>query len=646
MSKLSKNKKNEKRQVFESRLTDYDIHLFREGTHYRLFDKLGSHVQGSDHDKGVYFAVWAPEADYVSVICDYNSWNSGANTMIPRNDSSGIWETFIPGLQVGALYKYHLRNRHTGQTFEKADPFAKMSETPPLTASVVYSSSPVWRDKHWMQTRGENKAISIYEVHLGSWLKAADNKKNFLSYREITPLLIEHVQKMGFTHVELMPVTEHPFYGSWGYQTLGYFAPTSRYGSPDDFAWMVGQFHQSNIGVILDWVPSHFPEDLHGLYRFDGSALYEHEDPRRGFHPDWKSAIFNYGRNEVRSFLISSAFFWLEHFHIDALRVDAVASMLYLDYSRPPGEWLPNQHGGNENLEAIAFIQQLNKAIYAHFPDVHTIAEESTAWPGVTKPVHLGGLGFGMKWMMGWMHDTLTYFSKDSIFRKYHQNQLTFSINYAFTENFCLPLSHDEVVHGKQSLLEKMPGDDWQKFANLRLLYTYMFTHPGIKLLFMGDEFGQRKEWNHDTELDWHLTTMPGHGGLMKCVADLNSLYVKLPELHELNFSYGGFEFIDIKDNENSVISYLRKSSNEKDHLLIVLNLTPVPREMYATGIPANVPYEVIFSSDQIYYGGSGYPYPAIYTNRSEPIHGKNSSLLLTLPPLAGIILKPLKKLP
>ena len=626
-----------------SRITELDVYLFKQGKHYKLYEKLGSFQEKVNGIDGCYFSVWAPNGSYVSVICDYNYWDNSKHPMQARWDGSGIWEAFIPNAKKGMAYKYYIVNKDTGIAYEKFDPFSIAQETPPKTASLISSLDFKWSDKKWMNKRGTQKAFSIYEVHLGSWMKVPEEGNRFLTYIELADKLVKYVSEMGFTHVEFMPITEHPFYGSWGYQTTGYFAPTSRYGSPNDFAFLIHSFHKADIGVILDWVPSHFPEDAFALNFYDGTHLYEHSDPRKGFHPDWKSSIFNYGRFEVRSFLISSAIFWLDKFHIDAIRVDAVASMLYLDYSRKEGEWIPNEFGGNENLEAISFLKEFNEAVYAQFPDIHTIAEESTAWPGVSKPTSMGGLGFGMKWMMGWMHDTLEYFKLESIHRKFHQNQITFSIHYAFTENYCLPLSHDEVVYGKKSLLEKMPGDDWQKFANLRLLYTYMYTHPGIKLIFMGGEIGQRTEWNHEKSLDWHLLQHHSHKGLQESLKELNQIYKNTPVLSENIFSSAGFEFLDFSDTENSVVSYFRKAENKNDFVLVVLNFTPVVRENYILGVPVNMDYEEIYNSDNEKYWGSNVKNYTTIKAIENPSHGRPFSLSLTLPPLAAIIIYPKK---
>ncbi len=624
-----------------SLFTDFDIDLFKSGKHYRLYEKLGSHLIEVDGEKGVYFAVWAPSAKSVSVVGDFNYWLEGDHRLNVRWDSSGIWEGFIPGLDQGTLYKYKIRSNNNDVVTEKADPFARLCETPPNTASVVWQSDYKWKDKKWMGYRKEKNGLdrpySVYEVHLGSWKRKGDN--NFMSYLDLADDLVEYVKEMGYTHVEFMPIMEFPYDPSWGYQLTGYFAPTSRFGKPEDFKVLVDKFHQNDIGVILDWVPSHFPEDAHGLGYFDGSHLYEHPDRRRGYHPDWKSLIFNYGRNEVRAFLISNALFWLDQFHVDGLRVDAVASMLYLDYSREEGEWEPNMFGNNENLEAISFIRELNEEIYRNFEGVQTIAEESTAFTGVSRPVYLGGLGFGMKWMMGWMHDTLEYFKKEPIYRKHHQNDITFSMTYAFTENFMLPFSHDEVVYGKQSLLYRMPGDEWQRFANLRLLFGYMFTHPGTNLMFMGAEFGQSSEWNFQQSLDWHLTQYDFHSGVQELVKDLNALYRTSPALYEKQFSSEGFEWIDYGDHENSVLTYIRKGHDKKNDLVIACNFTPVPREDYRMGVPKATKYKEIFNSDGQKYGGSGIANSEIKTTRT-PWHGRKNSVVVTIPPLSVIILQ------
>jgi 1,4-alpha-glucan branching enzyme len=561
-----------------------------------------------------------------------------------RWDGSGIWEGFAPGIAAGEVYKYNVVSKLENYDVEKGDPFAYFWETPPRTASKVWDLNYDWGDDEWMENRYKsnslNSPISTYEVHLGSWKRVPEERDRFLSYRELAPQLAGYVKEMGFTHVEFLPITEHPFYGSWGYQTLGYFAPSSRYGTPQDFMYLVDCLHQNGIGVILDWVPSHFPSDEFGLVYFDGTHLYEHADPKKGFHPDWKSYIFNYGRNEVRAFLLSSALFWLDKYHIDGLRVDAVASMLYLDYGRKQGEWIPNQYGGKENIEAIDFIKKLNEAVYLSHPDVQTIAEESTAWPMVSRPAYVGGLGFGMKWNMGWMHDTIDYFSTDPLYRRYHQNQLTFSIWYAFTENFFLSLSHDEVVYGKGSLLRKMPGDDWQKFANLRALFGYMFGHPGKKLLFMGGEFGQWNEWYHEASLDWHLLEYPSHQGVKKWVQDLNQLYRNEPAMHELDFSIDGFEWIEFRDSANSIISFIRKCKSTNDIILIVCNFTPVPRYNYRVGVPRGGFWREVLNSDASLYGGSGHGNVGGAEAIPIPIHRRYDSISLTLPPLGVLFFK------
>ena len=627
-----------------SLLTDHDIYLFKEGSHFSLHDKLGAHPLDHEGVKGTLFAVWAPGAERVSVIGEFNGWNKDAHPLSARWDGSGIWEGFIPGVGAGAFYKYHVVSRHAGYSADKGDPFAFCWEAPPRTASIVCDLAYRWGDDAWMQERGRANGLaapmSVYEVHLGSWRRSVERNNGFLTYRELADVLTAYVKEMGFTHVELLPVMEHPFYGSWGYQTTGYFAPTSRYGSPQDFMALVDHLHRNGIGVILDWVPSHFPSDEHGLAYFDGTHLFEHEDPRQGFHPDWRSYIFNYGRHEVRSFLVSSALFWLERYHADGLRIDGVASMLYLDYSRKEGEWVPNQYGGKENIDAITFLRRLNEEVYRRFPDVQTIAEESTSWPMVSRPVYLGGLGFGLKWNMGWMHDTLDYFSADPVFRKYHHNQLTFSIWYAFFENFMLSLSHDEVVHGKGSLLTRMPGDDWQKFANLRLLMGYLYSHPGEKLLFMGMEFGQRGEWDHEKSLDWHLLQYPSHESLRTWMKHLNILYRAEPALHELDFVNDGFAWDDISDWEQSVVSFLRKGKNPGDTLLVVINLTPVPRHGYRLGVPAAGYWREVLNSDALEYGGSGQGNFGGVSSGPDPMHGHAQSLSITLPPLGMVIFK------
>lgn len=621
-----------------------DIELFQEGMHDRLYEKFGSHAVSYEGVDGTYFAVWAPNAAFVSVIGDFNGWNGYSHTLFPRWDKSGIWEGFIPNFEEQQLYKYFIRS-NSGEELRKGDPFANLWEVRPKTASVTTNLKYKWKDAAWMKARGAKQTLqspfSVYELHLGSWRRPdLNNHEVFYSYKEITAMLVPYVKEMGFTHIELMPIMEHPFDGSWGYQLTGFYAPTSRYGTPQDFMAMVDAFHHAGIGVILDWVPSHFPYDDHGLYRFDGTHTYEYADMRKGFHPDWNSYVFNYARNEVRSFLLSNALFWLDKFHIDGLRVDAVASMIHLDYSRKAGSWEPNEHGGNENLEAISFLKNLNTTIYERFPDVQTIAEESTSFYGVSRPVFMGGLGFGMKWMMGWMNDTLDYFKKDAYFRKWYHNQITFSIMYAFSENFMLPLSHDEVVHGKSPLIYKMPGDDWQKFANLRLLYSYMFTHPGTKLLFMGGEFGDTKEWNYKSELNWDLLKHSSHAGLQQYVKALNQLYTTEPVLFENQFDQHCFEWIHLADQENSIIVYARKGVNG-EVILVALNMTPVPREEYPIGIPWEHSFKEILNSDAPAFYGSGVVNKGTIKPKAGQ-HGKPYDIILRLPPLGATILKSL----
>ncbi|ARV15154.1 1,4-alpha-glucan branching protein GlgB [Polaribacter sp. SA4-12] len=626
-----------------SLFTEFDINLFQAGKHYRLYEKFGSHIITVDGVKGTYFAVWAPSAKSVAVIGDFNFWLEGEHHLNVRWDGSGIWEGFIPNIGKGTIYKYKIRSANNDVTTEKADPFARRCEHPPKTASEVWEDDYSWNDKKWMKNRKKNNALdapySVYEVHLGSWKKQVEEGR-FLSYRELAEDLVNYVEEMNFTHVEFMPIMEYPYDPSWGYQLTGYFAPTSRFGFPDDFKYLVDKFHEKGIGVLLDWVPSHFPSDDHGLGFFDGSHLYEHPDRRKGYHQDWKSLIFNYGRNEIKAFLISNAIFWLDQYHADGLRVDAVASMLFLDYSREEGEWEPNEFGGRENLDAIAFIKEMNAAVYEAFPDVQTIAEESTSFPQVSRPIYDGGLGFGMKWMMGWMHDTLDYFAKESVYRKHHQNELTFSLNYAFTENFMLPLSHDEVVYGKKSIVEKMPGDEWQKFGNLRLMYSLMYTHPGTKLLFQGGEFGQTSEWNFNGSLDWHLLEYDVHKGAQTLVKELNKLYKKEPALHQKQFSAEGFEWIDHGDHENSVMSYVRKGVNEKDNVVIILNLTPVPRENYRIGLPKAGTLKEVFNSDAKKYNGTGNYTNKKLTSSQKEWNGRENSIELNLPPLGMIAYK------
>ncbi len=627
-----------------SLLTSYDVYLFRQGKHFRLYEKLGSHSVEAEGEQGVYFAVWAPNARLVSVIGDFNSWDPSSNPMRLHDNASGIWEAFVPGVEGGSLYKYSITPKNLDRAHEKADPFAFLCEPPPRTASVVWDASYSWQDSAWMDNRRAHNSlsapISAYEVHLGSWRRSACGKSRWPTYVELADGLSEYVGDMGYSHVELMPVMEHPFYGSWGYQITGYFAPTSRFGTPADFKYFIEKLHRSGIGVILDWVPSHFPTDPHGLAFFDGTCLYEYADRRKRFHPDWKSNIFDYKKNEVRSFLISNALFWLDRYHADGLRVDAVASMLYLDYSRKNGEWLPNEYGGKENLEAISFLQLLNEVAYGSYPDVQMIAEESTAWPMVSWPIYVGGLGFGMKWNMGWMHDILDYMSKDPLYRKYHHNQLTFSLCYAFTENFMLSLSHDEVVYGKGSLLKKMPGDLWQKFANLRLLYGYMYGHPGKKTLFMGNDFGQAGEWSHEQFLDWGLLDQPLHGGLRRWVRDLNSAYGREHALYDLDFSPAGFEWVDANDWVHSVISFIRNSAGGTEKILVACNFTPVPRTGYRLGVPCGGTWLEILNSDACCYGGSGYGNLGKVETTPIPLHGRPSSVSLTIPPLGVVFLK------
>jgi 1,4-alpha-glucan branching enzyme len=627
-----------------TRLTDYDLHLLIEGTHYRAWEKLGAHIGARDGEPGTWFAVWAPNAERVALIADFNDWDESAHLLESRGDS-GIWEVFVPGVGNGTRYKYAIRSRNAGYTAEKTDPFGFACEIRPATASMVWDISDYqWQDGEWMASRGKrhrlDAPLAIYEVHLGSWMRVPEEEERWLTYRELAPRLAEYVKEMGFTHVELLPVCEHPLDASWGYQTVGYYAPTSRFGTPQDFMYFVDILHQNGIGVILDWVPAHFPRDAHGLGYFDGTHLYEHADPRQSEQREWGTFVFNYGRQEVSNFLLSNALFWLQMYHIDGLRVDAVASMLYLDYSRKEGEWIPNRFGGRENLEAVDFIKRFNELIYREHPDTLTIAEESTAWPMVSRPTYLGGLGFGCKWNMGWMHDTLLYMGQDPFYRKYHHHNITFSLLYAFQENFVLPYSHDEVVHGKGSMLGKMPGDDWQKFANLRLLYGFMYTHPGKKLLFMGSEFGQRAEWNHDKGLDWHLLNDPAHKGLQRWVRDLNTLLRGEPTLHAIDFEPEGFSWIDCQDQQQSVLVYLRRSRQAGEELVCVANFTPVPRHNYRIGVSRGGIWEEILNSDAPLYGGSGMGNCG--EARATPVaaHGHYHSLNLTLPPLAIIVFK------
>ncbi len=620
-----------------SPITDDDLYLFNEGSHFRIYEKLGAHPATVSGNAGVYFAVWAPNAEQVFVLGDFDQWDGWRHGLRQRGHS-GIWEGFLTGVRKGSRYKFRIRTKYFGYVVDKADPFAVYAEAPPNTASVVWDLEYDWQDGDWMRERHAHNAfnapMSIYEVHPGSWQRMPEDNHRSLTYRELAPRLADHVRRTGFTHVEFMPVMEHPFYGSWGYQVTGFFAPTSRYGTPQDFMYLVDCLHQNGIGVILDWVPSHFPNDEHGLTFFDGTHLFEHEDPRKGIHPDWDTSIFNYGRNEIRSFLISNGLYWLDRYHIDGVRVDAVASMLYLDYSRGEGEWIPNQHGGRENLEAVDFIRRFNHEAYRAHPDIQTFAEESTAWPMATKPPYVGGLGFGFKWDMGWMHDTLKYMSLDPVHRKFHHNDLTFRSLYTFSENFVMPLSHDEVVHGKSSLLAKMPGDEWQKFANLRLLYGYMYAQPGKKLLFMGGEIGQWREWDHNSSLDWNLLDYDRHRGLLRWVEDLNRAYRSEPALH-LDADPAGFEWIDGGDADNSVIAFLRKGTHPGGEILAVCNFTPVPRHRYRVGVPEGGYWREILNSDAAEYAGSGLGNAGGAEADAIPSHARPCSLELLLPPLA-----------
>ena len=625
-------------------LSDYDLHLFAEGTHHRAWEKLGSHVITIGDITGVHFAAWAPNAQRVSVIGDFNGWDGRVHPM-RKLVPSGVWELFIPELTPGAPYKYEVRT-HGGHLLEKADPYARFFEVPPRSASVIWEDgSYEWGDADWLRDRPaagswHDRPMSTYEVHLGSWRRVPTEGHRYLTYGEMAETLVPYVREMGYTHIELLPVMEHPFSGSWGYQVLGFFAPTSRFGTPDDFRHFVDACHQHGLGVILDWVPGHFPKDRHGLAEFDGTALYEHADPRKGEHRDWGTLIFNYGRNEVRSFLLSSALYWLEEFHVDGLRVDAVASMLYLDYSRPHGEWIPNQYGGRENLEAVSFLQQLNTVTHGRVPGSITVAEESTAWPAVSRPTYVGGLGFTFKWNMGWMHDMLEYIEQNPVHRRWHHEKITFSMLYSFTENFVLPFSHDEVVHGKRSMLDKMPGDLWQKFATLRALYGYMFGHPGKKLMFMGCEFGQWREWNSEESLDWHLTDDPRHAGLRRWVQDLNRTYQHERSLHEVDFDHSGFSWIDCHDNENSVVSLIRRARDPEDFTVMVVNFTPVPRPGYRFGVPEAGWYREVLNSDAAIYGGSNVGNSGGINTDPIPDHGFQQSICLTVPPLGFVLLK------
>ena len=630
--------------ISASRFTDFDIELFKGGKHYRLYEKLGSHLMEIDGTKGVYFAVWAPNAHKVAVVGNFNHWIGSEHPLNPRWDNSGIWEGFIPDLGKGTLYKYQITTSD-GRRLSKGDPFALFWEVPSNTASIVWNIDDYqWKDKAWLKARkkkaGKAQPYSVYEVHLGSWRKKTDGTMHSLSYRELAVELVDYVKEMGFTHIEFLPVNEHPYFPSWGYQITGYFAPSSRFGTPEDFMYLMDAFHQAGIGVILDWVPSHFPTDAHGLATFDGTHLYEHEDPKKGFHPDWKSAIFNYGRFEVVSFLISNALFWLDRYHVDGLRVDAVASMLYLDYSREEGQWIPNKYGGNENLEAVAFLKEFNETIYREFPDTITIAEESTSWEGVSRPTYTGGLGFGQKWMMGWMHDTLKYFKEDPIHRKYHHDALTFSLVYAYSENFMLPLSHDEVVHGKGPIIDRMPGDEWQRFANLRLLYGYMFTHPGTKLLFMGNEIGQTTEWSIERGLDWRLCEKPIHQGLQDWIKKLNQFYTQKSSLYSKQFEPEGFEWIELHDGNNSVLVYLRKGEGKDKPLLVVCNFTPVLRKQYRVGVPKKGTWNVVLNSDAEAFGGSGVVIGPKLKTEKKVAQSREDSLVMDLPPLGILVLE------
>ncbi len=625
-------------------LTDYDLYLLGEGTHWKSYERLGAHLRTIDGVTGVNFAVWAPNAESVAVVGEFNKWDRRRHAM-RKHVPSGVWELFIPQVAEGTQYKFAVKHRG-GHVVEKCDPYGFAAEVPPRTANIVANLDRYqWRDDEWIANRPRHNAIdgpiSVYEVHLGSWRRDPSEPDRWLSYREIAPQLVDYCQRMGYTHIELLPVSEHPFTGSWGYQTTGYYAATSRYGTPQDFMYLVDLCHRSGIGVIVDWVPAHFPKDDHGLRRFDGTALYEHADPRQGEHPDWGTMIFNYGRSEVKNFLLSNALFWFDKYHIDGLRVDAVASMIYLDYSREEGEWVPNCFGGRENLEAIDFLKRFNEESHLQYPGVLTIAEESTAWTGVSRPTYLGGLGFSLKWNMGWMNDTRSYMHHEPIHRKYHHDELTFSLIYAFTENFCLPMSHDEVVHGKGSLLDQMPGDLWQRFANLRLLYGYMWTHPGKKLLFMGGEFGQWHEWNYNESLQWHLLQWESHQGIQRCMADLNALYRREPALHEVDFDWFGFDWIDCHNWEDSILAYVRKAKDPNDFVLVCCNFTPVPRERYRIGVPEACWYDEIFNSDSTYYGGSDMGNGGGILATDQESHGRPASMLVTLPPLSTVVFKP-----
>jgi 1,4-alpha-glucan branching enzyme len=622
----------------QSLITENDLHLFNEGSHFRLYDKLGSHGMRKEGKSGTYFAVWAPNAKHVSVIGEFNGWAKGTHLLQSKGES-GIWEGYFPEIDNGMLYKYHIASRFNGYSADKADPFSLFNEIPPKSASIVWDLDYQWNDQQWMAERGRRqgltKPMAIYEMHVGSWKRIAKEGNRSLSYREMAPQLADHLHHLGYTHVEFMPIMDHPFFGSWGYQITGYFAPSGNYGTPQDLMFLIDTLHQRGIGVILDWVPSHFPGDEHGLAYFDGTHLFEHADPRQGYHPEWHSYIFNYGRNEVQSFLISNAIFWLDKYHVDGLRVDAVASMLYLDYARKEGEWIPNKYGGRENIEAIEFLRRLNGEIYRQFPAVETVAEESTSWPMVSRPNYVGGLGFGFKWDMGWMHDTLEYMRQDPVYRRFHHDKLTFRMLYAFHENFVLPLSHDEVVYGKGSLIGKMPGDDWQKFANLRALYGYMYAQPSKKMLFMGGELGQWREWAHDGSLEWPLLDRPPHAGLMKWVRDLNHLYKDEPAMHECDCDPAGFQWIDCSDAENSVVALMRSGKSSATIIMAVCNFTPVPRYSYRVGAPRGGFWHEALNSDAAEYGGSGMGNLGGMQAVPVPLHGRPYSLTITLPPLA-----------
>lgn len=630
--------------VSHSLFTEYDIYLLRSGKHYRLYEKLGSHLLTKQGVSGTHFAVWAPNASFLSVVGEFNNWEVEAHPLTMRRDGTGIWEGFIPGVQHGAIYKYFVRS-HNGMELYKGDPFARKWENPPETASIVWDAGYKWKDSKWMKTRHQHNSLkspmSVYEVHLGSWMKPKEEELSFFTYEEIAERLIPYVSEMGFTHVEFLPLMEHPYYPSWGYQVHGFYAPSSRFGDPQGLKLLIDRFHKAGIGVIMDWVPSHFPADIHGLYKFDGTSLYEHEDSRKGFHPEWSSYIFNYGRHEVKSFLISNAIFWFNEYHIDGIRVDAIASIIFLDYAREEGQWIPNEFGGNENLEAIQFLKDLNTEVYRSFPDVQMIAEDSTAYPKVSRPIYDGGLGFGLKWMMGWMNDTLKYFKEDPINRKYHHGQITFSIVYAWSENFMLPLSHDEVVHGKASLLLKMPGDDWQKFANLRLLLGYMYMHPGSKLLFMGSELGQLREWSYARGLDWHLLQHISHKGIQDWTKDLNHFYKSHAALYEQAYVEEGFEWLVVGEYTLSLLAFMRQGVDEQDRVLVIANMTPIPREDYRVGVLGNFTWILQMNSDDPKYWGSGYE--VRQTLETEEVHsnGRARSVLPTIPPLSVLVYTP-----